>query len=186
MLAAGQVQAQVNADGSNPVNLTNNPADDRSPTWSPDGRRIAFVSDRDGNHEIYVMNADGTGQTRLTDTPYYDSDPALVALTPAFYLVPTVSVGACFQELRACPSEPYLVPTVSVEKPLPAPRAQRPLFRAAPTEGTAVQCGVVCRSAAVPSGASHADPLQRTGPVFSAAQCAAAPAKWTDRCKVQR
>ena len=39
---------------------------DGSPAWSPDGKRIAFYSERDGNAEIYVMNADGTGVTRLT------------------------------------------------------------------------------------------------------------------------
>jgi formylglycine-generating enzyme required for sulfatase activity len=38
--------------------------------------RIAFVSDRDGNREIYVMNADGSGQTRLTDNPALDWTPA--------------------------------------------------------------------------------------------------------------
>lgn len=37
------------------------------PTWSPDGRKIAFASERDGNSEIYVMNADGSNVTRLTD-----------------------------------------------------------------------------------------------------------------------
>lgn len=37
------------------------------PAWSPDGRKIAFVSGRDGNFEIYVMKADGSAQTRLTD-----------------------------------------------------------------------------------------------------------------------
>ena len=36
------------------------------PRWSPDGRKIAFVSGRDGNAEIYVMNADGSGQRNLT------------------------------------------------------------------------------------------------------------------------
>ena len=39
------------------------------PTWSPDGSKIAFHSTRDGNNEIYVMNADGSGQTRLTNNP---------------------------------------------------------------------------------------------------------------------
>jgi TolB protein len=34
--------------------------------WSPDGRKITFVSDRDGTYEVYVMNADGSGQRRLT------------------------------------------------------------------------------------------------------------------------
>jgi TolB protein len=41
-------------------------APDDAPAWSPDGRKIAFVSNRDGTHEVYVMNADGSGQLRLT------------------------------------------------------------------------------------------------------------------------
>jgi Tol biopolymer transport system component len=40
---------------------------DQNPTWSPDGTRIAFSSDRDRKGEIYVMNADGTDQIRLTN-----------------------------------------------------------------------------------------------------------------------
>jgi Tol biopolymer transport system component len=43
--------------------------------WSPDGSQIAFVSNRDGNSEIYVMNSDGTGLTRLTDNPDDDVNP---------------------------------------------------------------------------------------------------------------
>ncbi len=57
----------VNFDGSNPTNLTNNPANDRLPAISPDREHIAFVSDRDGNNEIYIMNIDGTNPTRLTN-----------------------------------------------------------------------------------------------------------------------
>jgi TolB protein len=49
---------------------------DGSPAWSPDGRRIAFYSERDGNAEIYVMNADGTGVTRLTNTKADEGYPA--------------------------------------------------------------------------------------------------------------
>ncbi len=41
---------------------------DGAPAWSPDGRRIAFFSERDGQGDIWVMNADGSGATRLTDT----------------------------------------------------------------------------------------------------------------------
>ena len=37
--------------------------------------KIAFVSYRDGNHEAYVMNADGTGQVNLTNDPAYDVAP---------------------------------------------------------------------------------------------------------------
>lgn len=42
-------------------------ANDYDPAWSPDGTKIAFTSDRDGNNEVYVMNADGTQETRLTE-----------------------------------------------------------------------------------------------------------------------
>ena len=49
----------MNADGSGVTRLTYNDVNDLSPAWSPDGRRIAFSSDRDGNFEIYVMNAAG-------------------------------------------------------------------------------------------------------------------------------
>ena len=64
-----------NADGSRPTNLTNDPAGDYTPAWSPDGTKISFTSDRDGNYEIYVMNADGSGQTRLTNNPAVDYYP---------------------------------------------------------------------------------------------------------------
>jgi TolB protein len=66
----------MNADGSGQTNLTNDPAADDRPAWSPDGTRIAFNSDRDGNSEIYVMNADGSGQTRLTNSLLADWAPA--------------------------------------------------------------------------------------------------------------
>ena len=59
-------------DGANLINLTNHPAADGNPAWSPDGMQIAFTSDRDGNREIYVMNADGTNPINLTNHPAED------------------------------------------------------------------------------------------------------------------
>jgi len=56
----------MNADGSGQRRLTRNRAEDSNPAWSPNGKKIAFQSDRDGVPEIYVMSADGNGQRRLT------------------------------------------------------------------------------------------------------------------------
>jgi Tol biopolymer transport system component len=56
--------------------LTPTEAASYDPAWSPDGRLIAFVSERDGNAELYVMNADGTNPRRLTDHTAVDRDPA--------------------------------------------------------------------------------------------------------------
>jgi hypothetical protein len=56
----------MNADGSNAIRLTNDPNSDFNPAWSPDGSRIAFVSNR-VNYGIYVMNVDGTNQTWLAN-----------------------------------------------------------------------------------------------------------------------
>jgi hypothetical protein len=52
----------MNADGSGKRVLTR---DAGGLGWSPDGRKIAFVSNRDGSYGVYVMNADGSGQRRL-------------------------------------------------------------------------------------------------------------------------
>ena len=65
----------VRANSTELNNLTKHPAKDFGPTWSPDGRRIAFVSDRDGNENIYVMNADGSNLTQLTTEPVSETGP---------------------------------------------------------------------------------------------------------------
>ena len=66
----------MDADGGNPQNLTNNPRDDVSPSWSPDGKQIAFSSRRAGNYEIYVMDADGGNPQNLTNNPLNDREPS--------------------------------------------------------------------------------------------------------------
>jgi Tol biopolymer transport system component len=66
----------MDADGSNQQRLTGNSAWDREPSWSSDGSRIAFISYRDGNYEIYVMDTDGSNQQRLSNNPAQDQSPS--------------------------------------------------------------------------------------------------------------
>src|SRR5439155_12618865 len=58
----------IGADGSGYRQLTRN-GDNTSPTWSPDGKFIAFTSNRDGRYHVYTMMADGTNQSSLTPDP---------------------------------------------------------------------------------------------------------------------
>jgi hypothetical protein len=67
----------MNADGTGLTRLTNHPAWDDYPAWSPDGTKIVFVSTRvSDNFDIYVMNADSTGLTKLTNHSGYEFNPA--------------------------------------------------------------------------------------------------------------
>ena len=66
----------MDANGGNQLNLTNNRHDDWDPSWSPDGKRIVFVSDQDGNWEIYVMDADGGNQLNLTNNHRHNNNPS--------------------------------------------------------------------------------------------------------------
>jgi len=59
----------VNVDGTGEVRLTTYAGRDWLPAASPDGSKIAFTSDRDGPGELFVMNADGSGQTNITNDP---------------------------------------------------------------------------------------------------------------------
>ena len=59
-------------DGSYARNLTNHPANDHSPAWSPDGSKITFTTDRSGKRAIFVMNADGSDPRRLIAGEFED------------------------------------------------------------------------------------------------------------------
>jgi len=66
----------MNADGTGTTKLTDGDGLDAHPAWSPDGKRIAFVSHRTGNNDIWLTNADGTGLRNLTAHPSQDTSPA--------------------------------------------------------------------------------------------------------------
>ncbi len=66
----------MKADGGNVRQLTDDPALDLDPAWSPDGTRIAFSSERNGDRDIYVMGVDGENVRQLTDDPAWDTEPA--------------------------------------------------------------------------------------------------------------
>lgn len=73
-------EALQGAGASKAGNLTKSPHRDRYAMWSPDGRRIAFNTNRDGDQEIYVMNADGSSPTNVSRAP--DSIEGLADWSP--------------------------------------------------------------------------------------------------------
>ena len=69
----------MDTNGRNQRNLTHNPDYDTHPSWSPDSKRIAFISNRKGdfeNFDIYVMDADGGNQRRRTKNRHDDRYPS--------------------------------------------------------------------------------------------------------------
>lgn len=65
----------IHPDGSGDTQLTNE-GNNENPSWSPDGRFISFSSKRSGGNGIYVMRADGSGQTRVSQGKGGHSQPA--------------------------------------------------------------------------------------------------------------
>ena len=72
-------------DGGRLRNLSNHPSIDTSPSWSPTGRQIAFISDRSGSPQLWVMDADGSNLQILVtegghcDSPNWSPDGRLIA-----------------------------------------------------------------------------------------------------------
>ena len=71
MLQGNQYQGEPTCAGGGRGNgrqLTDNEDEDHCPQWSPDGLRLSFYPERDEDREIYVIKADGSEQTRLTNS----------------------------------------------------------------------------------------------------------------------
>jgi dipeptidyl aminopeptidase/acylaminoacyl peptidase len=77
--------------GGEPWAFVRSDADDSSPAWSPDGRELAFISDRDGSSQIWVIRADGGEARKITDVPtgvsnfVLSPDGRTIALTSSVY-----------------------------------------------------------------------------------------------------
>lgn len=69
---AGFALVAMDSDGTNVRSLVADTLDATSAAWLPDGERIVFRSERDGNADLYAVGADGSGLTRLTDDPATD------------------------------------------------------------------------------------------------------------------
>lgn len=61
------------ANGDNQTRITTDPHTDATPFWSPDDSQITFSTNRDGNFEVYVMDANGGNQTNLTQNAAVDA-----------------------------------------------------------------------------------------------------------------
>src|SRR5688500_6394351 len=83
----------VPSHGTGETRLTTRDQSDVEPSWSPDGSKIAFRSERDGNWEIYVMSASGADQVRLTNSEAQDYGPRWSPLGNRIAYVSVVSGG---------------------------------------------------------------------------------------------
>ena len=66
----------VNPDGSDPRRLTAGPGDNQGPTWAPNGRLLAFQSNRLGRWQVFAMTLDGAAPVQITQTPGEHTSPS--------------------------------------------------------------------------------------------------------------
>ena len=66
----------MDPDGENKTNLSNNSYDEGNISWSPDNKKITFVSNRDGHYQIYIMDPDGKNQVNISKSKNMQSSPA--------------------------------------------------------------------------------------------------------------
>ena len=99
------MDANSSSHGSDMRQLTTGDAEDDSPAWSPDGKKITFVSIRDGVSQIFVMNADGSEQRQLTQGKAENIHPAWSPDSERILFNTTHFVGATAADGTNVPSD---------------------------------------------------------------------------------
>ena len=140
--------------------LTNDPGFDSAPTWSPDGTKLAFQSNRDGDFEIYTMNADGTGVVQLTNNEATDHvadwQPLTMSnndSTPPELTVPALPVIVDATS-PAGAVVTYSVSATDVVDPAPTVACTPPSGTTFAIGNTTVTCTATDRPATLPPGSS--------------------------------
>jgi TolB protein len=100
----------MNPDGTDPVRLTENEAEDSQPIWSPDGSKIAIISYQDATYGLAVMNTNGSGQTRLVEGMQIGA----LSWSPDSSQIAYVDVGSGLNVISASGG----VPTLVAERPV--------------------------------------------------------------------
>ena len=91
----------TDADGTGVTRLTDDPSNDLWPSWSATGDEIAFMSNRDGDWEIYKMGADGSNKVNLTDNPADDMRPAWSPDGTKIAFHPELPISSCLDPSNA-------------------------------------------------------------------------------------
>ena len=99
----------ISSDGSGLTQVTRDAAANFYPSWSPDGRRLAFSSNRDGDWDIFVMDVDGSNVRQLVNSPGLDDKPQW---SPDGSRIGFATTRSGTPELRA------VDPATGVEEPL--------------------------------------------------------------------
>jgi dipeptidyl aminopeptidase/acylaminoacyl peptidase len=129
----------INADGTNEINLSDHPADDAYPVWSPDGTQIAFQSNRDGLWQVYVIDSDGGSLTRYSDLDTVSQRPGwrwgfdqnVENPSPVLvFQVDTVEFPrfAVFESTSQSPMQMLTIPDMPVYRPVPSPNGRLTAF----------------------------------------------------------
>jgi len=103
------MNAESTSHGSDMRQLTFGNDEDDSPAWSPDGKKIAFVSIRNGVSQIFVMNADGTNVRQLTTGTAENIHPAWAPDSQRILFNTTKFAGATAADGRDVPSDNKIV-----------------------------------------------------------------------------